>query len=37
MGSVEIEKVYFKSYDAVREAKMLIGNYFSFYNQIRLH
>ncbi len=35
--SLKYEEIYLKSYDSMREAKISIGNYFSFYNHISLH
>lgn len=35
--SVKYEEVYLKDYEAVREAKASLGNYFRFYNTERLH
>ncbi len=33
--SLQYEEVYLKAYDSVREAKMLIGNYFGFFNHVK--
>ena len=35
--SLKYEEVYLKAYDTVAEARLGIGNYFSFYNRERRH
>jgi len=35
--SVKYEEVYLKDYGTVGEARQGLGNYFAFYNQVRLH
>jgi putative transposase len=35
--SLKYEEVYLKAYDSVAEARLGIGNYFSFYNRERRH